>query len=210
LSERVALDDYLAALASADPTPGGGSAACLVGATGAALVAMVSRITRENAKLATKHEIARGLVAEADALRSALLATRTADEVAYAGVVAAMSLPKRTPEEKAVRTAAMQAALRHAAAEPLRTAALALHVLRLAERALALENANLVSDLGCAAEFAAAALAAAALNVRVNHAFIKDTDYVRTQEAELAALEREAAQISERVNPAVRSGLRTR
>lgn len=204
----VSLDDYLDALASSAPTPGGGSAACAVGAVGAALVAMVSRITLENAKLEPKHEVARSLVAESDTLRSALLAARRADEVAYAAVVAAMGMSKGSPEEKAVRTAALQASLRGAAAEPLRCAVLSLATLSLAERALTLQNANLVSDLGCAAEFAAAALAAAALNVRVNHAFIKDSDYVRAQEAEMRRLECEAQPVLENVRLAVAEALR--
>jgi methenyltetrahydrofolate cyclohydrolase len=204
----IPLADYLDALASSAPTPGGGSAACAVGAAGAALVAMVSRITLENAKLESKHEVARSLVAESDTLRSALLVARRADEAAYAAVVAAMGMPKISPEEKAVRTAALQASLRGAAAEPLRCAVLSLATLGLAQRALALENANLVSDLGCAAEFAAAALAAAALNVRVNHAFIRDADYVRAQEAELRRLEREAQPVLENVRLAVAEALR--
>lgn len=204
----ISLDEYLDALASFAPTPGGGSAACVVGAAGAALVAMVSRITLENAKFGPKHEGARSLVAESDTLRSALLTARRADEVAYVAVVAAMGMPKGSPQEKAVRTAALQASLRGAAAEPLRCAVLSLATLNLAERALTLENAHLISDLGCAAEFAAAALAAAALNVRVNHAFIKDADYVRAQEADLHRLEREAQSVLENVRLAVAEALR--
>jgi formiminotetrahydrofolate cyclodeaminase len=203
----LALDGYLEALASSAPTPGGGSAACVVGAAGAGLVAMVARITLENARLEAKHEAARSVAAEADALRAALLAARKADEVAYAEVVAAMAMPKGSPDEKATRTAALQAALRGAAAEPLRCAVLSVATLSLAERALALENANLASDLGCAAEFATAALAAAALNVRVNHAFIRDADYVRAQEAELRRLEREAQPLLENVRFAVTQAL---
>jgi formiminotetrahydrofolate cyclodeaminase len=191
LSEPTSLDGYLDALASAEPTPGGGSAACLVAATGAALVAMVARITLTNPRHGARHDDARRLADEADTLRLALQAARTADEAAYGEVVRAGELAKSTPEEKAVRTSALQAALRHASAEPLRAAALAVRVLRLTERARALENRNLASDLGCAAEFAAAAVAAAGLNVRVNHAYIKDPDYVRVQEAELHHIERE-------------------
>ena len=83
---------------------------------------------------------------------------------------------------KAARTAAVQAALAGAAAAPLETAAIAKRVAQLAERALALENPHLASDLGCAAEFAASALAAAAWNVRVNHAFMKDRATIERQE----------------------------
>ena len=47
------IDAYLDRLASAEPTPGGGSAATLVGAMGAALCAMVARITAGNDRYAS-------------------------------------------------------------------------------------------------------------------------------------------------------------
>ncbi|MFY9781061.1 MAG: cyclodeaminase/cyclohydrolase family protein, partial [Candidatus Baltobacteraceae bacterium] len=70
------LEDYLDALASASPTPGGGSAAAVAGAAAGALVAMVARITAANPKYAERSAAARDLAERADALRAALLAAR--------------------------------------------------------------------------------------------------------------------------------------
>jgi formiminotetrahydrofolate cyclodeaminase len=189
----VTLHDYLEELASAAPTPGGGGAAAAVAALGAALVAMVARITRANAAHAAHHALADAVVLEADAAREAALMARERDEAAYADVARTMALPKTSVAEKAVRTARLQTALEAAAAAPLVTAGLATRVAVLSERALGLENPHLVSDLGCAAEFAAAALAAAAWNVRVNHKFMKDPSAIDRQASELAGYEREAA-----------------
>jgi formiminotetrahydrofolate cyclodeaminase len=189
------IDAYLDRLASADPTPGGGSAAAIVAAAGAALVAMVARITRGNAKAEARHALADALIAEADAARSDLLAARERDEHAYAGVVTAMALPKTTDDEKAKRTVSLQSALRKAAEEPLLAASLAQRVLELAERALDLENAGLASDLGCAAAFAQSSVEACAFNVRVNHRFIKDTSFVASQAARLVAVEEESSRL---------------
>jgi formiminotetrahydrofolate cyclodeaminase len=199
------LDAYLDALASERPTPGGGSAATIVGALAAALVAMVARITFGNAKLAAHGPAAAELTARADALRAELLRARTEDERAFGAVVAAQALPKTTADERAARAAALQTTLGEAAAAPLHAAGLALDVLRLSDRGLELENRNLASDLGCAAELAAAALAAAAYNVRANHPYMRDASRVETQTRELTRLEGERDALLARVRAALQA-----
>jgi len=186
---------YFETLASADPAPGGGSAAAFVVALGASLVAMVARITHGSAAYAAHVPLAQELIVRSDELRSEALAARVADEAAYSGVVAAMALPKATPEERAARSRKLQAALVEAAAAPLSTARCAKDVAALAARALAFENVALASDVGCAAEFASAGVAAAALNVRVNHRYMNDVVAVAAQRAELERYEREAERL---------------
>ena len=187
------LEGYISALASSQPAPGGGSAATVVAALAAALVAMVARITAANPAYAGRAERAESLVVQSDRLRAQLLLARTRDEAAYLAVVAAQARPRATPLEKAARSSAIQDALALAASEPLGAAGLAYDAMRLTSQALELENRHLASDLGCAAEFAAAALAASAYNVRVNHAYLRDLDTVRAQELQLAQLEARAA-----------------
>src|ERR1043166_486066 len=104
----VTLAGWLDALASSAPTPGGGSAAALLIATGAALVEMACGLTigRE------KYREVEGLMVEtrtrATALRAAADELREADSTAYDGVSAARALPRATPEDKAVRATALQ------------------------------------------------------------------------------------------------------
>lgn len=202
------LSDYLHALASDAPTPGGGSAATMVAASGAALVAMVARISAGNPKYAASAELCRDLVRRADALRADLLSARVRDESAFDQVVAAQALPKSTDDEKAARAARLEAALTAAAAEPLHGARLALDVLRLAAHALAIPNRNLVSDVGCAAEFASAALHASAYNVRINHRFMKDEASISGQAHALERYEREASALLEGVRRDVNRSVR--
>jgi formiminotetrahydrofolate cyclodeaminase len=187
------LDEYLTQLASEWPTPGGGSAATIVGASGAALVAMVARISSTNPKYAAQKTLALDLVSRADEMRREFIRAKDRDEAAFDRVIAATAMPKETPEEKKLRRDALETALHHAAAEPLFAAELALETLRLAARALEIPNKNLASDVGCAAEFASAALAACAYNVRVNHKFMKDTTAIEAQSHVLERYEREAA-----------------
>ncbi|MBV8154603.1 MAG: cyclodeaminase/cyclohydrolase family protein [Candidatus Eremiobacteraeota bacterium] len=186
------LDRYLAQLASTEPTPGGGSAAALVAAVGAALVAMAARISSQNPKYAAQHELALRLAAAADALRAELTAARDRDERAFARVVAAQALPRESDAEREARTRALETALGDAAAVPLRACELCMDVLRLSLQTLQIPNKNLASDLGCAAEFAVAALAACAYNVRVNHRYMRDAAAIETQSKMLARYETEA------------------
>ncbi len=181
------LDRYLDALASSAPTPGGGSAAAIVGALGAALVAMVARITLEAPRLSGVHADASTIASEADALRREFDAARPADESAYAAVVAAQALPRGTDAEKALRTERLQASLAHAADVPLNAAELSARAMHLAARAAALENRHLMSDVECAVAFFRAAFEASAANVRVNHAFLKSDELIAAQAARLNA-----------------------
>jgi formiminotetrahydrofolate cyclodeaminase len=183
-------DGYLDALASADPTPGGGSAATLVGALAAALCAMVARITLASPKHAAAHTAAGTIAAEADALRGRFLELRVADEAAFGAVVAAQALPRATDADKANRTAALQHALVGAAEAPLDAAGLAAQTFALAQRTGELGNAHLMSDVDCALRFARAAFDASAINVDVNHHYIKDAAVIADQQQRLAALTR--------------------
>jgi methenyltetrahydrofolate cyclohydrolase len=183
---------YLDALASADPTPGGGSAATLVGALAAALCAMVARISLTSAKLAPVHREAAAIAADADDLRRRFIELRPVDEAAFQAVVAAQALPRASDAEKAVRRAALQAALVGAAEAPLESARLAGDAFALTARTAELHNANLMSDVDCALRFARAAFDASAANVEVNHRYITDEATVAQQRGRLETLVRAA------------------
>jgi formiminotetrahydrofolate cyclodeaminase len=182
------IDAYLDRLASAEPTPGGGSAATVVGALGAALCAMVARITAGGGRDAAVRERAEAIVSDADVLRDRFAAAGPLDEAAYQRVVDASALPKRSDEEKHARRAALQAALTGAAEAPLVVAGLSAEGMALAQRAAELRNEHLVSDVECALHFFDAAFAASAANVRINHRFLKDEDVVLAQADRLTAI----------------------
>ncbi len=174
------------ALASGEAAPGGGSAAALAGALGAALAAMVGRLTVGRAVRRTpgrddRHRGARMRCAASCWPRS----TRTPR---LTQVMAAYRLPKADAEEKAARTAAIQAALCHAADIPLATARACVSVLELAVTACRHGNRNASSDGVVAALMAQAALEGAARNVRINLAGIKDATYCAEMGREVDAL----------------------
>jgi formiminotetrahydrofolate cyclodeaminase len=154
--------------ASPDPTPGGGSAAALAGATGASLVAMVCAMPKTRTGADSEREqltMALGWVREAGSRLRALI---DEDSAAYDSVVAAYRLPKGTDAEKASRKEAVAIAMSEATAVPLRTAEACLVVLRAASEALAHGNRNAASDAKTAGALAWAGLLGAAENVKIN------------------------------------------
>lgn len=183
---------FLSALASDSPTPGGGSAAALAGATGAALVVMVCNLTCGREKYAAVDAELRDVRTAAERLRADLHAMIRRDADSYAGYMAAMKLPKATDEEKAARRTAMNAAAVAAAEVPLETMARSLDVLRLAVVVAQKGNRNAASDGCVAALLARAALRAAWMNVRINLPSIADETLRASMAAKADAMAAEA------------------
>jgi len=168
------IDDWLTDLASELPAPGGGAAAGMSAAMAAALVSMVCNLTIGKPKFAEHEAVMREALAEAERLRLEALQLAEDDAEAFSGVVAAYKLPKSSDEEKAARTAAIQAGLVEAAAVPLAVARVSAEVIKLSGRILEGSNPNVVSDVAVAASAAKSALESAALNVDINVVAIKD------------------------------------
>jgi len=182
------LQTFLDQLASRASTPGGGSAAGLMGAMGAALVSMVCNLTLGKDKHADVAPEMAEVLAAAERVRQGLTASIAADISAFDAVMAAYGMAKATDEEKALRTAAIQAALRQATDAPLDCARLAAEVIQLSRPVALRGNPNVVSDAGVAVMAGWASLRSAALNVHVNAGAIKDREFAEARTAELAAL----------------------
>lgn len=170
--------EFVDALAAGQPTPGGGGAAALTGSQAAALVSMVINFTVGKKKYAEVEAEMQGYLAHSEVLRGELLAAVDADAAAFDAVAATYTLPKETEVEKTARTAAMQAALKHAAAVPFTVAEQCLEIMKLAAPVGAKGNTNVVSDAATALYLAFAALKSAIVNVNVNLKFIKDEAFV--------------------------------
>jgi formiminotetrahydrofolate cyclodeaminase len=168
------IGDWLDDLASESSAPGGGAAAALDAAVGAALISMVCNLTIGRPKYAEYDDINKAALETATKLRGEALELAEADEAAFTKVTDAYKLPRATDEEKAARTAAIQASLIDAAGVPLRTAALCAEIIALAVKIEPGSNTNLISDVAVAAASARAALDSAALNVEINLGAMND------------------------------------
>ena len=170
------LASYLDALAAATPAPGGGSAAGIAGAMGAALVEMVAGLSlaKSDAADAELSGLQRAALERARSARIDLLQLAEDDAVAYGAFMEALKLPKSSDDERAARTSAISAAAQRAAEVPLATLRATVAV---AEAARSIQDKSLLaaaSDLEVAARFARASGESAAENVEANLPYIDD------------------------------------
>ncbi|GLK68528.1 methenyltetrahydrofolate cyclohydrolase [Hansschlegelia plantiphila] len=208
MAESQALGAFLDDLASERSTPGGGGAAAISGAMGAALVSMVCNLTIGKPKYAEVETEIRDVLAKSEKLRAELTKAIGDDVAAFDAVMGAYGLPKgETDEAKAERTAKIQAALKIATDVPLECARLCAEVVKLAEITADKGNLNVVSDAGVAVQSAYAGLLSAALNVRVNAKSIKDRDFAEGRLATLESLLEEAGATTEKTYDVVKDKL---
>ena len=165
---------FVAATASEEPAPGGGSVAALEAALGAALTAMVCNFTTGRKKWAEFEEKAKEMEQKALVLKEQAVDIIDRDTEAFNAVSAVFAMPKNTDEEKAARKAAMQEALKGCTKTPFEMMELACQALELTRSVVGKLNASAASDLGCAALSLKAAIQGAWLNVLINIGGIQD------------------------------------
>ncbi len=181
--------ELLDRFAAPDPTPGGGSAAALAGALGAALVSMVCAMPKTRTGAVPERARLDAALAWAGEAGERLRALVEKDARAYDAVVAAYRLPKGTDGDKAARKSAIAAAMARATEVPLETAEACLVVMKSAEEAVSHGNPNAVSDARTGAALAWAGLVGAAENVRINAASLPEGDRAAALRVEAAVAE---------------------
>ena len=196
-------ETFLEELASKAPAPGGGGAAALVGAVGAALGNMVGCLTAGKPKYAAVEADILALNAQAAALRLRLQSLVEADAAAFTPLAKAYGIPKDDP----ARPAVMAKALEEAAAVPLEIMAACGEAIALLEGYEAKGSVLAVSDAGCGALFCRAALEAAGLNVAVNTRLMADRTRAAALDGRAAALLEEYVPRAEAVYSRVRARL---
>ncbi|MDR0570388.1 MAG: cyclodeaminase/cyclohydrolase family protein [Clostridiales Family XIII bacterium] len=193
------VEEFVEALASGAPVPGGGGASALTAALGIALGGMVASLTLGKEKYAQVEDEMRLLSERAAALRKDLLGLIRRDAEAFEFLSRAYGLPRGSEEEKREREQVMEAALPAAAAPPLdimEKCAEAVDLLGLfAEKG----NRLLVSDAGTGAALCVAALRGARLNVLANTSLMKDRERAERLEQRAEALLADCLPEAERV-----------
>ena len=201
------VEEYLASVAAATPTPGGGSVSALAGALSVALSRMVAGLARGK----TGYEDVQGdlerIEARAAPIQARLEALIEEDSAAYELVLRAMRMPKATDPEKAARVEAMQAAYREATKVPLETVERCVEALEIAQAAVEKGNRGASTDAGVAILLAEAANRGASLNCRVNLASIRDEAFRSAAEVKLETLLERAVETSRRAMAVVEGRL---
>ncbi len=183
--------------ASESPAPGGGSISAYMGALGAALGTMVANLSSHKAGWDARWEEFSEVAERGQALMNELLFLVDEDTRSFNRIMDAFSLPKKTDEDKAARTQAIQDATVYATEVPFRVMQRSLEVFDIVEAMAEKGNPNSVTDAGVGALAARSAVLGAWLNVRINAGGIKDQSRVEGILAEAAVI---AAKAQEREN----------
>ena len=178
---QLSCEEFLSQLASKAPAPGGGGAAALVGAAGAALGNMVGSLTTGKKKYAAVEADIQALNARAEALRR---------------------------RQQAHKAAVLAEALEGACAVPLDIMDACCEGIRLAADYAAKGSMLAVSDAGCAALFCKAALQAAGLNVAINTKLMTDRTHAAGLDEKAARMLAEYVPLADEVYQSVASRLR--
>ena len=201
------VEKFLDDLASGNPTPGGGSAAAIMGAMGAALVSMVCNVTLGKKGYEGVEAEMRAILQESERVRRRLTAMVAEDIAAFNGILAGYKMPKSSDAEKAERASAIQAGLRRATEVPLDCARVCAEVIALSRRASEHGYLNVISDGGVGVLAGFTGLRSAALNVYINAPALKDRAFAERATAELEKLVAHCAAESEAVYQIVRDKL---
>lgn len=182
------LDQFLASVAEAKPTPGGGTVSAVAGALGIALARMAAGLARGKKGYEGVQTDLVALESRAAIVQERLLALADRDSEAFDQVLAATRLPRGTDAERASRVEAMQAAYRKATEVPLETMEACVDALELAAIAVEKGNRGATTDGAVAVLLAEAGLRGASLNAKVNLASIQDEGFRAAAEAKMDRL----------------------
>ena len=201
------IQTFLDELASKASTPGGGGAAAVSGAMGAALISMVANFTIGKKGCEDVEEESKQILAKSEELRARLTDAINDDVDVFNRVMAAYGMPKESDEEKATRSTEIQAALKEATDVPLECAKLCREVVNLSQPIAEKGNKNVISDAGVAVLAGYAGLRSAALNVYINIGGIKDKEFADDRRQQLESLLDDMDVLKEEIYELVKSRL---
>ncbi|MDR0889279.1 MAG: cyclodeaminase/cyclohydrolase family protein [Oscillospiraceae bacterium] len=195
--------EFLAALASNAPTPGGGGAAALVGAVGMALGNMVGNLTVGKKTYAAVEDEIKQLLSRCDALQKDLLDMVAQDAACFAPLAKAYGISKDDP----TRPLVLEQALAVACSAPLRIMELCCEAIAQI-RVFAEKGSRMaVSDAGCAAVICKAALQSASLNVFINTKSMQNREAAEARNLRAKAMLDEYCAMADEIFTAVRAKL---
>lgn len=193
------MKNFLAAVASSAPVPGGGGVCAYAAALGMSLGSMVANLTVGKKKYAEHEEEIRQILTRAAGVTERLAAGMDRDAEAFEPLSRAYGLPTGTEQEKAYKAEVMEAALQKAAKAPLELMEGILKAIEILERLAVIGSSIAVSDVGVGIELCRAALKSAALNVYINTKLMKDRGFAEEMNRKAKILSAEGARRAEQV-----------
>jgi formiminotetrahydrofolate cyclodeaminase len=186
--EKLSCGEFIEALASKSPTPGGGGAAALVGAIGTALGNMVGSLTAGKPKYADVEDEIVALKRQADKLQQRLLHLVKRDDEVFRPLAKAYGMPSAKEDERRHKASVMEGCLRRCCAVPLEIMEVCAEAIELHGRFAEKGTAIAISDVGCGVVCCKAAMQAASLNVFINTKSMADRSFAGKVNAQANAL----------------------
>ncbi len=170
---------FLESLSAKAPTPGGGAAAAITGATACATAGMVLSYSIDKKSLAEHRGFNQDAKARLDELGAMFLQLAEDDAAGYGVLNTMWKLDKDHPD----RVAGWDAAVAGAIEPPRVMLSRAVELLELCNELIATTNRQLKSDLGVAAVLGQAAARSAAWNIRINIPLLPEPSHAGWNEA---------------------------
>jgi glutamate formiminotransferase/formiminotetrahydrofolate cyclodeaminase len=199
------LADFISDVASASPTPGGGSCSALAGAVGTALLIMVANLTIGKKGYEEVTEVMKKTREFLEPIKNKFYSLITEDSRAFDSVLAAYKLPKANDTEKEKRLTAIAIAIKKATEVPLETMQNVLEALNICRPIVEKGNKNSISDAGVALYHLETALNGARLNVIINLPSISDENFVKEKKQVMNDIYKKAKTIISELTPIVES-----
>ncbi|CAN2042273.1 Cyclodeaminase/cyclohydrolase family protein [Candidatus Magnetomoraceae bacterium gMMP-15] len=176
--EQQSVHNFINELASGNASPGGGSVSALCGALGAALSVMVSRLTMKKDNFENVKDIMEEIEKTGKDLIQKFLILVQEDADAYKEVMDAFQLSEDTEENKNLREAAIQSAMKKASKAPIEIINASKKLIDLVQTLVEDGNPNAMPDAGAALQIAKTAAITASYNLLVNLPEISDEIFV--------------------------------
>ena len=176
MTSQCTIEEYLSALSSKAPVPGGGGASALAGTLGNALGQMVVSLTVGKKKYAAVEEEMKGCLARLEGLQREFLQLADEDARAFEPLSKAYSLPSQTEEEKAYKDRIMEENLLAASLVPVKIMEKSVEMMEILEKLAEKGSRLAVSDVGVGVQYTKAALLGAVMNVWINTKSMKNRE----------------------------------
>lgn len=196
---KLSCEEFVEALASKEPVPGGGGASALVAAIGTALGNMVGSLTLGKKKYAAVQDEIIEWKSRADELQRQLLELGDKDAKVFAVLSQAYGMPKDTPEQQAEKTRVMEAALKECSDVPLSIMEKCCEAIELHKEFAAKGTAIAISDVGVGVALCRAALQGASLNIFINTKSMVDRDYAKDINSKAEAMLERYVQLADSI-----------
>lgn len=206
--EQFAIEDFLGALSSKKPVPGGGGASALAGALGNALGQMVANLTIGKKRYAAVEEEIKALLERMEEMQKDFLVLADRDEEVFAPLAAAYGLPAGTEEEKARKDSVMEERLLAASLVPMEMMEKAVEMLDILD-ILAVKGSRMaVSDVGVGVQFVRTSLLGAVMNVYINTKSMRNREKAAALNARAGELVAGGTAQADRIYGVVLEGLK--